>query len=320
MLLYVLYSQQLQEDSTMSRRQLNYRFNYIENCNMCGSSTDRHKILGKRLNQSQGKNPRNKIGITTTVAKCSKCGLIYSNPQPVPFDLQDHYGVPPENYWQNNYFSIDDNYFKGEIDRLKKLIEIEEGMKCLDIGAGLGKAMIALSKAGFDAYGFEPSKPFYERAIGKMEISPEKLKLGMIEDIEYPESYFDFISFGAVLEHLYDPSDSITKAMKWLKPKGIIHIEIPSSDWLVNKIINFYYRLARTDYVGNISPMHTPFHLYEFGLKSFMEHAKLNDYEIALHEYFVCKTYMPKIVDYIIKPYMEWTNTGMQLCVWLRKK
>lgn len=287
---------------------------------MCGSPTDRHNILGKRLNQSQGKNPKNKIGISTTICKCNDCGLIYSNPQPMPLDLQDHYGIPPEDYWENEYFTVSDSYFKGEIDRLKNLIKFNEGMKSLDIGACLGKAMIALSKAGFDAYGFEPSRSFYERAIGQTDISPNKLKMGMIEDVEYPENYFDFISFGAVLEHIYDPSDSIIKAMKWLKPNSIIHIEVPSSDWLVNKIINFYYRIRGTDYVGNISPMHIPFHLYEFGLKSFIEHAKLNKYEIAFHEYYVGqKTYMPKILDYIIKPYMRWTNKEMQLCVWLRK-
>jgi ubiquinone/menaquinone biosynthesis C-methylase UbiE len=286
---------------------------------MCGSSTREHKIIGKRLNTSQGKNPRNKIGITTTIAKCVKCGLIYSNPQPVPVDLQDHYGMPPEKYWNQEYFTVNDHYFKAEIDRLKKLIEFKEGMKSLDIGAGLGKAMISLSKAGFDAYGFEPSRPFYEKAIEKMGVSPDKLKLGSIEEVEYPENYFDFISFGAVLEHLYNPSASIIQAMKWLKPKGIIHIEVPSSAWLVNKIINYYYRIRRTDYAGNISPMHSPFHLYEFGLNSFIEHGKRNNYGIALHEYYVCQTYMPKIVEYIIKPYMRWTNTGMQLCVWLRK-
>ena len=287
---------------------------------MCGSKTDTHKILGKRLNQSQGKNPKNKIGITITVAKCSKCGLVYSNPQPVPIDLQDHYGVPPENYWKNNYFSIDDNYFKGEIDRLKKLIDFKEGMKSLDIGAGLGKAMVALSKVGFDSYGIEPSQQFYERAISKMGIPLEKLKLGMIENVDYPENHFDFISFGAVLEHLYDPSHSILKALKWLKPNGIIHIEVPSSDWLINRIINLFYKLNRTDYVGNISPMHTPYHLYEFGIKSFQEHSNQNGYDIALHEYYVCQTYMPKLADYILKPYMKWTNTGMLVCVWLRKR
>jgi len=302
------------------RKQLRYYFNYIDNCNMCGSKIDSHKILGKRLNRSQGKQPKNKIGITTTIVKCSHCGLIYSNPQPVPFDLQDHYGIPPEDYWEESYLSMDENYFQGEINKLKKLLDIKVGMKSLDIGSGLGNQMIALAKVGFDCYGFEASKSFYERSISKMGISPDKLKLGQIEEIEYPQNSFDFISFGAVLEHLYNPSDSILKALNWLKPNGIIHIEIPSSRWLIHKFINFFYKLKRTDYVGNLSPMHEPYHLYEFGLKSFQEHSKTNGYELAFYEYYVCETFMPKLANYFLKPYMKWTNTGMQLCVWLRKK
>lgn len=304
----------------MNRRQISYHFIYMEKCNMCGSPISEHKIIGKRLNQSQGKNPSNKIGITTTVAKCSNCSLVYSNPQPIPFDIQYHYGKAPETYWQPEYFIIEDSYFKYEINKLNNLIDFKEGAKSLDIGAGIGKAMIALSKNGFDAYGFEPSKPFFEMAINKMGISPDRLKLGMIENLDYPENSFDFISFGAVLEHLYDPSASICKALKWLKPNGIIHIEVPSSKWLINKIVNFLYKLKRTDYVSNISPMHPPYHLHEFGLKSFQEHGAKYNYEIANHEYYVCQTYMPAFADYLLKPYMKQTNTGMQLCIWLRKK
>lgn len=302
------------------KQQLRYKFNYIDKCNMCGSPTDKHKILGKRLNNSQGINPKNKIGITTTILKCNNCGLVYSNPQPVPFDLQDHYGVSPEAYWKDKYFTVNDNYFKNEIEQLKTLMNISYGMKSLDVGAGLGKTMIALSKVGFDAYGLEPSLTFYENAINQMKINPIKLKHGRIEDVNYSENYFDFISFKCVLEHVYDPSISILKAMKWLKPNGIIYIEVPSSDWLLNKIINFYYRIRATDYVSNLSPMHIPFHLYEFSLKSFKEHAKQHNYEIAFYQFHVCQSYMPKIVDFFIKPYMQWTNKGMELCVWLRKK
>ena len=76
----------------MTMKQLTYHFNFIGHCNMCGSLAGNHKILGKRLNQSQGKNPQKKTGITTTICKCTTCGLIYSNPQPVPLDIQDHYG------------------------------------------------------------------------------------------------------------------------------------------------------------------------------------------------------------------------------------
>lgn len=301
-------------------KQLHYYFNYVDNCNMCGSETSKHKILGKRLNRSQGANPKSKVGITTTIVKCSNCELVYSNPQPVPFDLQDHYGIPPEDYWKESYFKVEEGYFQGEINRLKDLIEFKRGMKALDIGAGIGKAMIALTALGFETYGFEPSKPFYERAISKMGISPDRLKLGQIEEMEYSRNTFDFISFGAVLEHLYNPSASILKALEWLKPGGIIHIEVPSSGWLINKILNVFYKLSWSDYVANISPMHEPYHLYEFGLKSFQEHSRKYGYELAFHEYYVCQTFMPKFADYLLKPYMKRTNTGMQLCVWLRKK
>lgn len=298
---------------------MKYKFEEISACNMCGSSTTSHKILGKRMNQSQGFNPQKKTGITTTVVKCTNCGLVYSNPQPVPFDIQDHYGIPPEEYWKESYFEDNESYFQGEISRLKELIDVQPGMKSLDIGAGLGKQMRVLEKIGFNAYGLEPSVSFYERAISNMGISKEKLKLGMVEELDYPDDTFDFISFGVVLEHLYNPSSSIEKALKWLKPDGIIHIEVPSSDWLVNKLINLIYTLKRTDYVGNLSPMHEPYHLYEFDLNSFVQNSKWNNYEIAFYEYYVCQTFLPKFLDHIIKPYMRKTNTGMQLCVWLRK-
>ena len=124
---------------------------------MCGSTAERHKIMGQRLNQSQGFNPKSKLGISTSVMKCKNCGLIFSNPQPVPFDIQDHYGVLPENYWIPEYFKVNEKYFSGQIDTTKRLSGFKEDMKALDVGAGLGKCMISLQKAGFDAYWNMPS-------------------------------------------------------------------------------------------------------------------------------------------------------------------
>jgi 2-polyprenyl-3-methyl-5-hydroxy-6-metoxy-1,4-benzoquinol methylase len=288
---------------------------------MCGSSASKHKLLGQRLNQSQGFNPKSKNGISTSVMKCRNCGLIFSNPQPVPFDIQDHYGLPPENYWKPDYFTIDKNYFLHQLQTTKKLMPFTKGMKALDIGAGLGKCMISLENAGYDVYGFEPSVPFYQKAIEKMSISPNKLKLGMLEDIDYPGNSFDFITFGAVLEHLYDPSAAINKAMAWLKPGGLIHIEVPSSRYLIPKIFNLYFSIRGTNYVNNISPMHRPFHMHEFDIDSFRIHAESNNYELAYHEYYVCDIYfIPKIFHGLLKWYMKKTDKGMQLAVWLRKK
>lgn len=127
---------------------------------------------------------------------------------------------------------------------------------------------------------------------------------------------------GAVLEHLYDPSESIKKALNWLKPRGIIYIGVPSSNYLIAKMVNFYYKIIGANYVNNISPMHKPFHLFEFSYKSFMEHSKEADYEIALHKSCVwTNPIMPrmKIICTPLDWYMEKSNSSVGLSLYLRK-
>ena len=96
-------------------RKIKYTFLPIENCNMCGANESRFKILGKRLNQSQGMRPCRKFGITTTIVKCKNCGLIFSNPQPIPPSIKDHYELPAEQYLGEEYFIMDENYFSSAI-------------------------------------------------------------------------------------------------------------------------------------------------------------------------------------------------------------
>jgi ubiquinone/menaquinone biosynthesis C-methylase UbiE len=297
-----------------------YFFEEVFNCEMCGDKASSHKVLGQRLNQSQGLSPKTKTGISVSVKQCNRCKVIYSSPQPIPFDIQDHYGMPPDTYWIPSYFEIDESYFSREIKEVKSLMDFRTGMKALDVGAGLGRCMIALDKAGFTSYGFEPSKPFYERAITKMGMDKERLKLGAIEEVEYPEGFFDFITYGAVLEHLYHPSASIAKTLKWLRPTGIIHIEVPSSRWLIASFINFYYRLVGTNFVTNLSPMHAPFHLYEFDLKSFELLGERLGFKIVKHRHEVCEIpFIPRLFHRFVGSFMRRTNKGMQLTVYLQK-
>lgn len=297
---------------------MNYRFKKISKCPFC--KTENFKLLGKRLNNSQGLNPHKKIGITTSIVRCKQCKLIFPNPLPIPQNINDHYGVPPEDYWKPEYFIFNENYLDGLINWMNEIHPIATGSKILDIGAGLGKAMKALEKNGYDAFGIEPSEPFYQRAIEKIGINKDKLKLSMVEDCDFDENTFDVILFTAVLEHLYDPVTVIEKVMTWLKPNGLLFIEVPSADWLTNRIYNFIYKIKGKDYVGNLSPMHEPYHLYEFSKKAFEIHSCNSNYEIAAYKYYVCQTFLPKIFDPFLKWYMKKTNKGMELAIWLRKK
>lgn len=297
-----------------------YSFKEITKCEMCGESTKNHIILGQRMNQSQGLRPKKKVGITVSIQKCNNCNLIYANPQPIPFDIQDHYGSPPEEYWKSEYFKWTEKYFSHQINEAKSFLNFSQGMTALDIGAGLGKAMLSLKYAGFDTYGLEPSIPFYERALSKMQVDSNKLKLGAIEELDYDENSFDFITFGAVFEHLYEPSKCLEKALKWLKPNGIIHIEVPSSKWFISKIMNFYFKLVGTNYVTNLSPMHSPFHLHEFDVNSFRELSEQLDFSITKKQIDVCSIYhIPRFLHPILKWYMKKSDKGMQLTVYLRK-
>jgi SAM-dependent methyltransferase len=287
---------------------------------MCGAPPEAFRLLGMRMNRSQGLRPKTADGIAVSVKKCRVCELVFADPQPIPVSLDDHYGIPPEDYWTGARFDIEDGYFATETADAKRLLQDRPTLAALDIGAGLGKVMIVLGRAGFDVSGIEPSSQFRDRAIQAHGIDPGLLLLSTIEEAEFPAEKFDFITFGAVLEHLYDPAAAIEKCLRWLKPGGIIHAEVPSSAHLISRLINRYFRLKGTNFVTNLSPMHVPFHLYEFGLSSFEKHGARVGYEIADHRFSVCTIYhFPAIVHKPLRWWMERRQSGMQLTVYLRK-
>lgn len=298
---------------------ITYTFHPISACNMCGSSSNRHQVLGRRLNASQGRNPRRKAGITTTIMRCRDCGLIFSNPLPIPADIQDHYGVPPEEYWKEDYFRIDLPAFAPLIERARQHMDPCDHPRSLDIGAGIGKLMKAFEQDGFEAWGCEASTPFHIRAIEKMGIPAERLKAGRVEDIDFPSEFFDVITFKAVLEHLTDPSAVLRHCLPWLKPGGVIYLASPSSNWMISRWFDRYYALRGMDYSSHISPMHPPYHLYEFGLDSFIKNGRQNGYKVCHHHYDVCETFLPKMFDGLLRRIMRRNNTGMDLTVLLKK-
>lgn len=298
---------------------IDYRFEPVAVCDMCGASPDQFRLLGKRLNRSQGLNPRAASGVTVPVKQCRNCELIFADPQPIPLRFEDHYGEP-EDYWDEDYFADEPGYFEVEIATAKRLLAFSEGMRALDIGAGIGKAMKAMSSAGFDAWGFEPSAAFRAAAIERNGIAGDRLAHAAVESADYPPEQFDFISFGAVLEHLYSPSSAIERALGWLRPGGIIQAEVPSSRWLISRLVNLYYRLSGTKFVTNISPMHRPFHLYEFGLASFRKHGRRAGYGVAEHRFMVCSIpHVPRLLHPPLRWWMTRNDTGMQLSLFLRK-
>lgn len=282
-------------------------------------------MLGLRLNQRQGWKPRLKGGHAVTLRRCRHCGLTYPDPLPIPGSIEDHYAVSPETYWTEDYFSVSDDYLREELCCTQRLLAEQldafaSPLKALDIGAAIGKGMRAMAMAGFDVWGLEPSPTFRQKAIERLAIPADRLQLAAVEDACWPANHFDYITFGAVLEHLYDPALCLERALHWLKPGGVIHAEVPSSDYLLHRLLNGYYRLLGTSFVANLSPMHSPYHLYEFTPQSFTALGHKLGFVLELHSWHPASgRFVPRAIYPLLYRWMKATNSGMQLTVWLRK-
>ena len=288
---------------------------------MCAAPSSSFRVLGLRLNRSQGRNPRGVTGAGVTIVRCRKCGLVFPNPQPIPPRIEDHYDMPGEAYWG-------DTRAKPEVtpaalahwQKLRAQTTSECAPSALDVGVGSGFTAKAMIAAGFDVFGFEPIPQFRELALEALELPADRIAACGIEDADYPPTTFDLVNFGAVLEHLYDPSMSLQKALSWLKPGGLIVLEVPSGDWLLAKIVNAFFRLRLTSYVTHCSPMHSPFHLYEFTRETFRYNGMRLGYTIVTANFDVGGvTVLPKFVQRLLNPVMRQTSTGLTLSLVLRK-
>lgn len=311
---------------------VSYTFNEQASCLMCGTHSSENRVLGLRLNRRQGWKPRKHHGFAVTIRRCHSCGLTYPDPLPIPASINDHYAVPPEDYWTDDYFSIDEGHLASETSHASHIMGMlaratstvnlhsVSSLKALDIGAAIGKGMLALDRAGFEAWGLEPSPTFRQMAIERSGIQADRLQLSSVEDAKWPDNHFNYITFGAVLEHLYNPALCLMRAMSWLRPGGIIHAEVPSSDYLLHHLLNGYYRLIGSSYVANLSPMHAPYHLYEFTPRSFSILGKNIGFEVAEFSYHPASgRFVPRKLYPFFYPLMKATNTGMQLTIYLRK-
>lgn len=301
-----------------------YTFEPVERCRMCGVPTTNATVMGRRLDRSQGIRPARRAGVTTTVKRCASCGLVFADPLPIPGDVLAHYDKAPQDYWPPHRLeavtATDGDQFADVIARFSDLWGGSGRPRSLDVGAGLGLTMSALSRAGFDVRGIEPSPSFARYAIERHGVPSDALQLCALEDAEFPESSFDFVSFGAVLEHLQDPAASLDRTLGWCSPGGLVHVEVPSADWLTSRMVNAVYRVQRSGFAANLSPMHPPYHLYEFTPASFAAYASSRGHEVALMQRYVGdRTFLPRALDRIGRAVMRRTGTGMQIEVWLRR-
>ncbi|HEX8491211.1 MAG TPA: class I SAM-dependent methyltransferase [Pyrinomonadaceae bacterium] len=218
----------------------------------------------RKIGRRGGRAHREGLGVECDVWRCGRCGLIFPHPMPVPAGgLEQHYGVLPDDYFQNHDV---DTKGASAADMLAHAEKLTGGRgRLLDIGAGRGDLLREAVQAGWTVTGIEPSSSFAEHAA---RYSGAEIKHEPVERCGFDDGSFDVVILAAVLEHLYNPNETVREIARILRTGGALFVDVPNEEGLYFRVGNLYQKLRRRDWVVNTAPTFSPFHLFGFGPRS----------------------------------------------------
>jgi len=169
------------------------------------------------------------------VVRCMQCSLVYLNPQP----RVDHQGFYDEEYYRGTSTQKADigNIDVLETGALERRLESCRGVvdrvlrhvpapgRWLDIGCGPGFLLSEARNRGWHCTGLD-SSPFAPK-FARERFGLDDVHSGLIEDASFEKETFDVISMQHVIEHLYEPVNTMREVIGLLKPGGILYLETP---------------------------------------------------------------------------------------------
>jgi SAM-dependent methyltransferase len=131
--------------------------------------------------------------------------------------------------------------------------------KLLDVGCGNGTRLAQLESLGWNVYGQDLDSQAVRYA---QETFGLKVHLGRLEDIRFPEQFFDCITLNHVIEHVHDPIGLLKECRRILRTGGLMVLVTPNSK-----------SFAHTHYGRFWFGLDPPRHLHLFSPKTLSEAA-----------------------------------------------
>lgn len=192
------------------------------NCNYCGANDTEPVNHGPDL-------LLNRPGDYHLV-RCRQCGLIYQNPQLTLDELGQHY---PDEY---NPYKKDASEETSALRRLDVQYGLDRRSKLLmkhaptpghilDIGCATGLFLNSMRPYGWQTTGVELSPYAAEYAQKTFGLD---VRVGTVEQAQFPDNSFDVVTMWDVLEHVIDPKVTLAEVARILKPGGLLALSLPN--------------------------------------------------------------------------------------------
>lgn len=163
------------------------------------------------------------------LVRCNRCGLLYLNPRPEWSELQFFYQnryEPPTARKRIAALSWVPRY--GLLRRCRAVLRYQRGGRLLDVGCGDGSFLREMSCQGqWELYGVDP---FVKSCPEMLDDKRIKTLYNDLMQGNFPDSFFDVVTWWDVLEHVPNPSASLYETYRILKPGGWLFIQTPDPD------------------------------------------------------------------------------------------
>jgi len=223
-------------------------------CNLCG---------GQEVSTLSN---RSRSGKSLRTVICRSCGLVWSDPR--PHDARHFYEEDYRVSYKNTYKPKPKHVLRAghvALSRFEKIDRLLSSRKSvLDVGTGGGEFAYLLQSLGHRVSGIEPNKGYADYSIQEYGLA---VQVGFVQDATFHPESFDLITIWHVLEHTEDPGAVLALLRAWLKPGGILVVEVPNVE-------------------ATCQAPHSTFHeahLYNFNLMSLRRLAKKHRLHEAWH-------------------------------------
>jgi len=216
-------------------------------CVNCGSPPEDHEPFINTVVSHHG----HMYGDPLEIVLCSKCGLVFLNPQPTRDALDEFYR---EEYYQKTPTTIDVDALisnkKWQRDFLftwlKKQISVDiRDWDILDIGSGYGVWLQWFDKSNRMS-GIDSSKQASKVARDLFGINAYQSDF-LANDLM--DEQYDLITGLAIIEHFNDPLEALIELNRLLKKNGYLYLQTPDIHGMVlRQGYSRYFKVVHTYY------------------------------------------------------------------------